>query len=57
MFMCEKCHEKDKSCNWPMFMHMQSYGSCEMCGKTAGCADCKAYKYAAPKPQKKEKRK
>jgi hypothetical protein len=57
MFMCEKCHEKDKNCNWPMFLHMQSYGRCEICGKTEGCADCKAYKYAAPKPKKKEAKK
>ncbi len=56
MFMCEKCHDKDKACNWEFGMHFsKSYGACEICRKTGGCVDCKAYKYVGKHALKRPK--
>ena len=45
MFMCQKCHDKDKDCNWGFELHGKSQGACEICRETVICVDCKAYKY------------
>lgn len=38
MFLCDTCH---KGCpNSDLDTMFMSYGRCEGCGKTGGCADC-----------------
>lgn len=48
MFICEKCLEK-----YEEVIHLSgSYGPCELCGKTASCADI----HGALKLKKKNKK-
>ncbi len=46
MFLCKKCHKKDKlaaeKCVFHPRPHLaQSYGKCEACHEVANCSDCK----------------
>ena len=49
MFYCEPCGTEQK---WPVdWWHPQSYGNCEMCGKTATCFDIPSSYLPSPHPK------
>lgn len=49
MFYCEPCSDKN---GWP-FLYGMSYGRCEVCGKTASCADVPSSYLPPAKPENK----
>lgn len=50
MFYCEKCRKKNE---WPEGFR-QSYGPCEICGKTKECYDIPSQYLTVSKPKQKK---
>ena len=41
MFLCNKCHKDNLIKKCKIFHLFESFGKCEICGKTEICIECK----------------